>query len=288
MGSIRPRLGAHESIAGGISQAVERGRIAGCEVVQIFNKSNNQWRAAPLRSEEVERFLAIQRETGIKVIVSHASYLINIATPVKELGERSLNSLEEELIRCRRLRIPYLVLHPGSHVGAGVEIGLRLIVERLDRLFSRLEIDEVQLLLETSAGQGNHLGHSFTELAWILDHTRFPQRLGVCLDTCHIFAAGYDLRNREGYEATLAEFQHLIGLEKLKIIHLNDSLRPLGSRKDRHHHIGQGELGLEPFRMLLNDPRLRHIPMILETPKGKELKEDRKNLALLRSLISEK
>ncbi len=278
-------FGAHESISGGVYKAIERGRLATCDTIQMFNKSNNQWRAAGLKPDEIDKFFALQEETGITVATSHTSYLINIASPDRALSEKSYRSLKEEMERCRLLRIPNLVMHPGSHVGSGEEIGIARIAENINKLFDELPDNDVTLLLETTAGQGSNLGYTFEQLAAMIDKVEDKARIGVCLDTCHIFAAGYPIVDPKDYRATMRSFDKIIGLDRLRIIHLNDSKKELGSRRDRHEHIGQGFIGLEGFRNIVNDRRLRKIPMILETPKGEDLTEDRENLRVLRSLV---
>ncbi|BCL62798.1 putative endonuclease 4 [Desulfomarina profundi] len=217
-------------------------------------------------------------------MVSHASYLINFATAKEELLEKSVNAFILELQRCQRLGIEQVVLHPGSHGGDGVETGLERVVAGLDRAMDESGT-EVGVLLETTAGQGTGLGRSFEELAFILDNSKNKKRLGVCVDTCHIFAAGYDLRTKKSYNETIAKLENIVGLSRVKFFHLNDSKKELGSRVDRHEHIGRGAIGLEGFANLLNDTRFKTIPMTLETPKGENLQEDIENLATLRSLI---
>ncbi|HOP06046.1 MAG TPA: deoxyribonuclease IV [candidate division Zixibacteria bacterium] len=280
-------FGAHESIAGGVYTAIERGQKAGCDAVQLFNKSNNQWRAKKLTDDEIEKFFALQKETGVAAVVSHTSYLINIASPKDDLANRSLAALTEEMERCHVLKIPNLVMHPGSHVGSGEETGMLRIAENINRMFEKLPDNSVTLLLEATAGQGSNLGYTFEQLAGIIDKVENGQHMGVCLDTCHIFAAGYDIRDPEEYKKTFDTFDKVIGLDLLRIIHVNDSKRELGSRVDRHEHIGKGQIGLEGFRNLVNDRRLKNIPMILETPKGEDLAEDIENLAVLRGLVKE-
>jgi len=279
------RLGAHESIAGGLYRAFDRARSVGCETVQIFVKSNRSWAVKPLTDDDIARFKAKAAETGIQPVVGHTSYLLNLAAPGDDLWRRSLETLIVELERCEALEIPYLVLHPGSHVGAGEEAGLARVAEALGRVHAATPGFRAQILLETTAGQGTNLGYRFEHLAWLLENTPEGERLGVCLDTCHVFAAGYELRTEEGYEATMAAFDRLVGLSRLRAVHLNDSKGDLGSRKDRHEHIGQGFIGLEGFRRVLNDPRLAGLPGLLETPKSDDLHEDAENLAVLRSLL---
>jgi len=273
-------LGAQVSIAGGVDKAVLRGWELGCETIQIFTKNSRQWHTRPLSEGEIKRFQLNLRKTGIAPVVAHDSYLINLSSPEEDLWRRSVEAFIEEMARCEALGIPYLVAHPGSHKGAGEEEGLRRIAEALKEIRARTEGFRVQVLLENTAGQGTSLGYRFEHLARLVEDDR---SLGICFDTCHAFAAGYELRTKEGYERTLRELDELIGLHRLKVLHLNDSRGGLGSRIDRHEHIGLGCLGLEPFRMLVNDERFRSLPMILETPKGHGM--DIRNLTVLRSLI---
>ncbi len=280
------RLGSHISIAGGVDRAVLTGKEVGCEALQIFVKSSNQWRAAPFRPGEVERFKANLAETGLGPVVAHDSYLINLCSPDDALWKKSLEAFEAELERCEILAIPFLVTHPGSHVGSGEDAGLFRLVRALDRIHAAHPAWRVKTLLETTAGQGSSLGNRFEHLATVLDRVEEPQRVGICLDTCHVFAAGYDLRTKASYRETMDRFGSILGFERLLAIHLNDSKRELGSRVDRHEQIGKGCLGTEPFRLLLNDPLLRDVPMVLETPKGPDYAEDRVNLTLLRSLMA--
>lgn len=280
-------LGAHMSIAGGIEKAILRGKGIGCETIQVFTKNSNQWRAKPLTAEDVRRFQAARAETGIDPIVAHTSYLINLASPDDDLWEKSLNGFQVELERCALLGIPYLVFHPGAHMGADEAVGLYRITQALNEVFTRVEDAKVTVLPEVTAGQGTGLGYRFQHLAQLIADSFFPDRLGVCFDTCHAFAAGYDMRTPDTYQRTLDEFDAVIGLERIRVIHLNDSKGDLGSRVDRHEHIGLGGIGLEGFRLLLNDLCLSSLPMILETPKGRDLKEDIENLATLSGLMRE-
>jgi deoxyribonuclease-4 len=281
-------FGAHESIAGGVDKAIERGKQATCDTIQIFNKSNNQWRAAKLKPEEIDRYFMLIEETGVTVATSHTSYLINIASPDPALNWKSYRSLKEEMQRCETLRIPNLVMHPGSHVGSGEEAGMDRIVDNLNRLFEELPDNHVTLLLETTSGQGSNLGYTFEQLAYMIDRVDDKERIGVCLDTCHIFAAGYPITDHKDYLQTMKTFDEIVGLKRLKIIHMNDSMKEFGSRRDRHQHIGKGFIGLEGFRNFVNDTRLENVPMILETPKGEELIEDIENLKVLRSLVKKR
>jgi len=278
------RLGAHESIAGGLHKAFDRAQSVGCEAVQIFVKSNRSWAVKPLTEEAITRFRAKAEETGIQPVVAHTSYLLNLGTHDESLWDKSRDTLIVELERCEALDVPWLVLHPGSHVGAGEEAGLARVAQGLGEVHVATLGFHTQILLETTAGQGTNLGYCFEHLAWLVEHTSAGERLGVCLDTCHVFAAGYELRTPEGYATTMEAFDRVVGLERLKAVHLNDSKGDLGSRKDRHEHIGKGHIGLEGFRHVLNDPRLAGLPGLLETPKSDDLHEDRENLAVLRSL----
>ena len=288
MAAPRPSLGAHESIAGGLSNAITRAQTATCDVVQIFNKSSNQWRAKKLEPEEVERYLAAQEETGITVVCSHDSYLINLASPDKALNAKSYKAFMTEVERCNLLGIPNLVFHPGSHVGSGEDAGLDRIARNLNRLLDQMPDNEVTLCLEATAGQGTNLGYRFEQLAYIIDRVDDDAQLGVCLDSCHIFAAGYPLGDAEEYAETMRQFDAVVGLDRLKIFHLNDSKRELGSKVDRHEHIGAGEIGADGFANIVNDPALAHVPMVLETAKGDDLQEDRDNLETLRALVRSK
>ncbi len=280
-----PYLGAHESVAGGLHLAFDRIREVGGEALQIFTRNQRQWNAPPLTHDEIDRFHAGWQEAGDIEVVSHGSYLINLASAKPELKERSIGALAAELERCHLLKIPSVVLHPGSHGGAGVDIGVQRFVEGLDRVFEMTE-NEVEVLIETTAGQGTGLGGRFEEVGVILQESKYQERLGVCVDTCHIFAAGYDIRTQAVYQETMSSFDLHVGLERIKFFHLNDSKKELGSQVDRHEHIGQGKIGVEGFSYLLNDPIFSSHSMTLETPKGKDLQEDKENLQLLRSLLA--
>lgn len=281
-------LGAHMSIGGGIDLAPLRGNEVGCRTIQLFTKSSNQWRARPLPPEEIDRYRANLRATGIAPAVAHDSYLINLASTDAELHRKSMAAFLEELERAEALGIPYLVTHPGAHVGAGEEAGLRQVAKSVRELLKRTKDYQVQVIIETAAGQGTSLGHRFEQIAALLDQIGLPERTGVCLDTCHVFAAGYDIRTPGGYADVLGAFDAVVGVQHLKVIHLNDSKKELGCRVDRHEHIGKGNIGLEAFRCLLADPRLKGIPMILETPKDDDfLLSDRRNLDTLRRLADD-
>lgn len=279
------RLGAHESIAGGLHHAFERGAAVGCDALQIWTKNSRQWAAPPLEPDLVRAFCRARHKYAIRPVVAHAAYLINIGSPDPDLHRRSIAALRVEVERCEQLRIPYLVLHPGAHTGGGLEFGTLQAAKALSAVHTALQGYRTRILLETTAGQGTALGGNFENLAHIMAETVEHERLGVCLDTCHVFAAGYDLTTRRGYAAALTAFDDHLGLEKLQVLHLNDSRHPLGSHRDRHEHIGQGYLGLAAFAFLLNDPRLAGRPGILETPKSDDLHEDQENLAQLRALV---
>jgi len=272
-------LGAHMSIAGGVANAIDRGLSLGCNAIQIFTGYNNRWSSKNFIPEDLEKFNL--NKSKLKLILAHNKYLINLASPLSEIFRKSFTSMLDELQRAELLGLPFLVIHPGSHLGSGEKTGLKRIGQQLNALLAETKGFGVQILLETTAGQGTNLGYRFEHLAEILAGTNYPDRLGVCFDTCHCFAAGYDLRTQKAYRKTFEEFDHLIGISLIRAFHLNDSKRELGSRKDRHEHIGKGFLGLKAFRLLLNDNRFIGIPMILETPKGKDLEEDRENLAIL-------
>ncbi len=278
-------FGAHQSIAGGVYKAIERGEKATCDTIQMFNKSNSQWRAARLKPDEVEKFFMLIEETSVTVATSHTSYLINIGSPDPVLNEKSYKSLKEEMERCQLLKIPNLVMHPGSHVGSGEQASMNKISENINRLFDELSDNHVTLLLETTAGQGTNLGYTFEQLAYMIDCVENKDLIGVCLDTCHIFAAGYPLIDPKDYQKTMKAFDEIIGLDRMRIIHINDTKKEFGSRRDRHEHIGKGFIGLDGFSNIVNDKRLKNTPMILETPKGEDLAEDIENLKVLRGLV---
>ena len=275
-------LGAHVSTAGGLQKSPGNGVELGCQSIQIFTRNQRQWRARPLSGAEVEGFRKELSRSGIRSTVSHASYLLNLGSPQATALTRSREAFCQELERCEQLGIHYLVFHPGAHLGSGEPAGLRTIADSLNFTLEQKRNYRTRILLETTAGQGTHLGYRFEQLAEILELLREPERVGVCVDTCHLFAAGYDLRTGQGYRQTLQRLDRLIGLDKLKVFHLNDSKRELGSRVDRHEHIGEGQIGLEPFRRLVNEKRFSQTPMILETPGGET--HYRKNLSVLRKL----
>jgi len=278
-------LGAHMSIGGGVHTAIERGCSIQCTAIQIFVKNNMQWFARPLTDQEIRAFLEHRQRRELQSIFAHANYLINPAATNPQFLANSIRALSEELIRADQLELPFLVLHPGAHLGAGEEAGLEKVVESINRVFRKIPKVKTRIALETTAGQGSCLGHRFEQIAHIIKSVREPERLSVCLDTAHVFAAGYDIGSEAGVRKTFQEFNRVIGLKHLAAIHLNDSKTSRGSRVDRHEHIGKGRIGLDAFRFIMTDRRFRKIPKVLETPKGKEMREDVANLKTLRSLL---
>jgi deoxyribonuclease-4 len=281
-----PLLGAHMSIAGGANMAIERARSIGCTAMQMFVKNNMQWFARPLTREEARTFLEHRQRSELLSIFAHANYLINLAATNGQFHANSIRSLSEELIRADQLELPFLVLHPGAHLGAGEEAGLEKIVESIDRVLCGLPKIKTRIALETTAGQGSCLGNKFEHLEYIISHVREPERLCVCLDTAHVFASGYEIVSEASIRKTFREFDRAVGLDRLAAIHLNDSKTACGSRVDRHEHIGKGKIGLPAFRFIMGDRRFRKIPKVLETPKGKDLREDVINLKTLRRLMT--
>jgi deoxyribonuclease IV len=287
-----PPLGAHKSIAGGYAKAVERAKACGCDCVQIFTASPRSFRGKRRRAatgitiEQAEQFQTALRTFGISHPIAHDGYLINLASPDRRLWRASVDELVAELQRAETLGIPLVVAHPGAHTTSSEKTGLRKVARALDEIHAQARGLKVRCLLETTAGQGSSLGWRFEQFATILDHLREPDRVGFCFDTCHVFAAGYPLSPAEDYQATMAVFDRLLGTGRIQAFHLNDSQRPLGSRIDRHAHIGQGRLGLTAFRLLLSDPRFQAVPMYLETPKSDESVKDwdAVNLRTLRDL----
>jgi deoxyribonuclease-4 len=282
-----PLFGAHMSIAGGYHKALLAAQEHGCDTVQLFTKSTNQWKAKELTEEEVRVFRRILRQTRLRFPMAHDCYLINLASPDEVLYRKSIEAFVIEYQRAEQLGLRYLVAHPGAFLDSTEEAGLARVAEALDEVHGRYPDYRVQVLLETTAGQGSCLGHRFEHLARILSLVSEPERLGICLDTCHVFAAGYALSPEREYQATMRAFDKVIGLNRLRAFHVNDSLKAFGSRVDRHSHIGRGLLGLEAFRLLVNDPRFRARPMILETPKEEtgENDMDAVNLNILRALL---
>ena len=284
------------SVAGGLPRAVERGVIHGCDALQIFTKNASQWRGRALPDEEVREFRRRVRQTGIRPVVSHASYLINLASANGALRRQSIDAMADEIDRAEMLGLMGVVLHPGAYTIGREADGLELIADALVGLLRRRRRGRTMVLLEHTAGQGTSLGGTFEQIASIIAKTNDHKRIGVCLDTCHLLAAGYDITTQSGYAATFDQFDRLIGFHRLKAFHLNDSKKPLGSRVDRHAHIGEGFIGLEPFRRLINDPRFAGLPMLLETPKGEGRPKgaieadplDVRNLTVLRGLIRQR
>jgi deoxyribonuclease-4 len=282
-------LGAHMSVAGGIHKAIGRGEGVGCTALQIFTKNANQWRAKPLSDEDIAHYTTAIAASAIDpgAVVAHDSYLINLGSPDDAKWEQSVAAFAEELRRCDQLGVPYLVTHPGAHMGSGEEAGLERVAAGMIRALEATE--RATVLLETTAGQGTYLGGRFAHLARLLELTppALLDRVGICLDTCHVFVAGYDISTPEGYAETWAEFDREIGRDRLRVLHLNDAKKPLGSHTDRHEQLGKGHIGETGFRLIMNDPLLRDRIHLLETPKGDDLAEDRENMAFLRGLIAQ-
>jgi deoxyribonuclease-4 len=289
------RLGAHMSVAGGLPLAVERAVAHRCDAFQIFSKNANQWRGRELTASEARTFRARVSAAGLHPVVSHASYLINLAATEPQLRRQSLAAMADEMDRARALGLLGVVLHPGCFTAGSEATGLDLVADALCKLLTAHRRNKTMIILEHTAGQGTSLGATFEQIAYIIAQAKGHARIGVCLDTCHLLASGYDIVSPAGYAGTFEQFERLIGLDRLRLFHLNDSKRPLGSRVDRHDHIGQGCIGLEPFRRLLNDRRFQGLPMLLETPKTERRSPtvvaadplDERNLNLLRGLISE-
>lgn len=281
-------LGAHMSIAGGVSKALDRGSSIGSNAVQIFTKNNRQWKGPAIDVEDVARWKDEMPSQKIAYAVSHASYLINLASPKDPLWEKSIAAHADELERAHAYGVPHVVLHPGAHTGSGVEAGIERIAAALNEIHKRTpECGDTMTLLEIMAGQGTVIGSKFSELNAVIERVDEPERVGVCLDTCHAFAAGYNLRDADGYEEMMTLLDSELGIDKVKCWHFNDSKGGLGSNLDRHVHIGQGEIGTEGFRLIMNDPRWDGIAMLLETPKKEDLKDDVMNLETLCGLIED-
>jgi deoxyribonuclease-4 len=279
---VNALLGAHVPTTGGLRAAPVHGRAIGADVIQVFTRNQVQWRGKPIDADEASTFKAALAESGVRMAIAHGSYLVNLASPNADVLAKSRDAFLAEMQRCHALGIPYLVFHPGAHMGAGEAAGLEAVAASLDHVLARADGLQVTPLLEVTAGQGSYVGHRFGHLAAILARSKEPDRLGVCLDTCHLLAAGYDIASPEGYEETLVAFGRIVGLPKLKAVHMNDAKKGLGSRLDRHEAIGEGCLGLETFRRIMNDRRFDGVPMILETPGGVD--EWKNEIALLRGL----
>jgi deoxyribonuclease IV len=277
-------VGAHMSIAGGVHMAIERARSINCVAMQMFVKNNRQWFARPLARDEIRVFLEHRQRAELSSIFGHANYLINLAATNPLFHANSIRALSEELRRADQLELPFLVLHPGAHRGDGEEAALEKIIASINKVYRKIPKTKTKIALETTAGQGSCLGNRFEHLTYIMDNVREPERLCVCLDTAHIFAAGYDIGSESAVRKAFREFDRKIGLDRLAAIHLNDSKTGCGSRVDRHEHIGKGKIGLAAFRFVMRSPRLNKIPKVLETPKGRELREDVMNLKTLRAL----
>lgn len=278
-------LGAHVSTSGGVSKAPLNARELGIKAFQIFTKNQNRWVQKALDAKEVDKYLTNCEECGIRTTVSHDAYLINLCAVDDNKLQMSRKAFLDEMVRADTLHIPYLVIHPGSHMKAGEEAGIKLLSESFRMLFDQNPEGKVRVLLEITAGQGTNLGYTFDQIAEMLGLINNPERTGVCFDTCHAYAAGYDFTTPEKYQTVMDEFDRIIGLDKLYCFHFNDSKRELGSRVDRHNHIGSGEIGMEPFGFFLNDNRFRDIPAILETPG--EMEDYANNLEVLRNLVNE-
>jgi deoxyribonuclease-4 len=288
MATSGPVFGAHRSIAGGFENAFRSGRAVGCDCLQIFVKNQRQWRAEPLTEDQITRYRAAECETGLAPVIAHASYLLNLASPDERQRRKSVAGLIDELQRCEALGVSALALHPGAHMDDCLEAGIDRVAKSLSEVHGACPGYRCMVLLETTAGQGSAIGWRFEHLAGILDRTTDAERLGVCLDTCHLFAAGYDFRTPEGYAAMMDELQSVIGLPRVRCIHVNDSKREAGSRIDRHEHIGKGRIGKQGFAHFVNDGRFGGMPMIIETPKGEDGRGtdlDKVNLRRLRSLV---
>jgi deoxyribonuclease-4 len=279
-------IGAHMSTSGGVRNAPVRGHEVGCACIQIFTKSNMQWAAKPLDPEDVAEFHRNCEELDIAPVMAHDSYLINLCATDPALAKKSFDSFLMEMERCDQLKLPGLIMHPGSHTGAGEEAGMRDVIAAVNGLIAKTPDSTVRILFETTAGQGSNLGYTFEQIAQLVDGAKEKQRVGVCLDTCHVFAAGYDIRTQRGYKQVMGEFDKLIGIKNLRAFHFNDAKGDLGSKLDRHEHIGHGKLGDDAFRFILRDPRFDEVPKLLETPKGKKGKQewDVINLTTLRRL----
>jgi deoxyribonuclease IV len=279
------RFGAHMSTGGGVWKALERGRGIACEIVQFFVKNNMQWFGRPFAPAELSQYANEFNNCGFACVFGHSGYLINLAAPSSENRDKSLKSLIQEIQMATDLGLPFLVMHPGAHLETGEAAGLKQIVAGLNEVFRATKNSPVRIALENTAGQGSCLGHQMSHLAEIFDGVDRPERLGICLDTAHFFAAGYDIRTEKGWNAALAELDSSVGLDQVLAFHLNDSKTDLGSRVDRHAGIGQGKIGRDAFRHIVNDSRFENLPGCLETPKSKDLHEDVENLAILRSLL---
>ena len=281
-------LGAHMSIAGGVNKAIERGAALSCTAIQLFTKNANQWKGKPFAKEKIERFAELRKKSNIFRILVHNAYLINLASYNNSLRTKSINALIDEIGRCKALSIPCIIIHPGAHLGAGEDEGIKNIINGLNIALTKTNGWPVDIALETTAGQGTNIGYRFEHLSRIIDGIKDNERVKVCLDTCHIFTAGYDISFAEGYVNVMKEFDRIIGFDRLVCFHVNDCKKGLGSRIDRHEHVGKGTLGALLFRLIMNDRRFENIPKIIETPKGNDMKNDRRNLNVLRKMADGK
>ena len=282
---MKQLIGAHIMISGGPASAIVTAEKLGFTAIQIFTKNNNQFFARDLTESEITDCRDKISKSNIKFVVVHSAYLINLCSKNNDVLKKSKESFIKELERCEQLGIPYLNFHPGAHGGQGEDEGIKMIAESLNYIHERTKNFKTKSMLETTAGQGTSIGYKFEQLRKIIDQVDYPERMSICIDTCHIFAAGYNIRDPKEYNKTIVEFDNIIGLQKLKCIHMNDSKNDLGSKRDRHEHIGTGFIKRQGFANIMNDKRLESVPKILETPKGKDLKEDIKNIKVLLKLI---
>lgn len=280
-----PLIGTHVSARGGLHRAYERGTRIGCTTIQVFTKNSNQWAGGPIADEDIQKYETARGKATIAPVVAHAAYLINLAAVNPALLRRSRKALEEELRRCEAFGLYGVIVHPGAHMGKGEREGIERIAESINLVHDRTAGLSAFTILETTAGQGTSLGYRFEQLRAMIEGIEQQRRVAVCIDTCHLFAAGYPIQTETGWESTMQEFHDTIGFRRLAVVHVNDSARELGSRIDRHEHIGRGKIGKDGFRMLMNDPRFRLLPKILETEKSEDMHEDVENMAVLRSLI---
>jgi deoxyribonuclease-4 len=280
-----PHIGTHVSAAGGLHRGIERGLRIGCTTIQVFTKNSNRWDAGPIADEDIQNYKTAQGNATIAPVVAHAAYLINLCAASPAVLRRSRAALADELQRCEAFGLTGLVVHPGAHMGKGENEGIPRIAESINIVHENTPHFQTLTILETTAGQGTSVGYRFEQLRRIIDTIEQNDRVAVCIDTCHLFAAGYPIHTEAGWYATMREFDDILGFSRLALVHVNDSRRKLGSRVDRHEHIGKGEIGAEGFRMLMNDPRFRALPKILETEKSEDMHEDIENMAVLRSLV---
>ncbi|MBD3228337.1 MAG: deoxyribonuclease IV [Candidatus Lokiarchaeota archaeon] len=277
-------LGAHMSIAKAPYLAITRGKKIDSETIQIFVKSNRRWNAKPMSQKKIDEFIETRKKSNINPIFSHNTYLVNLASTDEKTLQKSIKCFRYEILTSEKLGLEYIVMHPGSHLGDGEEKGIKKISSNLRKLILDTEEAKIKILIETTAGQGTNIGYKFDQIKKILDQVDVEERTGVCLDTCHIFASGYDFRTEKDYNKMIDELNSLFGLEQISAVHLNDSVGELGSRLDRHEHIGKGKIGLDGFKNFLLDKRFENIPGVLETPKSKDLSMDKRNIDILRSL----